>query len=77
MRTARILRLFFSGKLFKSYSQTTHSNTSGTEGRHFSLKHCVAYAELFFRLVFATESYGARYGIAFVTYFNEQNKLIE
>jgi hypothetical protein len=27
--------------------------------------------------VFATESYGGRYGPAFVTYFNEQNKLID
>jgi carboxypeptidase C (cathepsin A) len=27
--------------------------------------------------VFATESYGGRYGPAFVTYFNEQNELID
>ena len=45
---------------------------------NFHFKDCFAYAELFFcRLVFATESYGGRYGPAFVTYFNEQNKLID
>ena len=31
----------------------------------------------FFRLIFATESYGGHYGPGFETYFRKQNKLID
>lgn len=32
---------------------------------------------VFFRFIFATESYGGHYGPAFVTFFDQQNTLIK